>query len=133
MSKIRDFWVGLPNACGVPDGLAQIEGDRNGKLFDWEIANPDAILHRQPGQTSRQRLKPAFVAWEHLAEPHAVEYAKRLGELLDKATRFNAKGLGDKILIDAEAATLKVIEPSIPTVSALMTVDQAVSPLSFWD
>jgi len=124
-SKLRDFWVGLPAACGLPPGWAEIEGKRNGELFDWEVLNHDSVLRRVSGQTSRQRLARAFSGWEDLADTHVVEYAKRLAELVDRASHANSVGKDD-IIVQAEAATLRVLEPGFPTVSALMTVDEAV-------
>lgn len=126
MSIIRDLWVGLPAACGVPDGLAKWDGERNGGWFDFEKENPGSILKRVPGQTSRQRLAPAFKGWKHLGDAHVVEYAERFTAFLDSCIQFNSKSIGSEIEIQAEAATLRVLEPGFPTISALMTVDQAV-------
>lgn len=125
MSIVRDLWVGLPAACGVPQGISDIEGDRNGKLYDWERDNPNGVLRRIPGQTSRQRLARAFKGWKDLADASIVEYAERFTAFLDASIQFNGKGIGNKIELDAEAATLKVLEPNFPTVSALMTVNTA--------
>jgi hypothetical protein len=125
MSKIRALWVGLPAACGVPEGISEIEGDRNGRLFDYEVANRDSVLRRQHGQTSRQRLARGFKGWKDLADPRRVEYAERLTEFLDASIQFNDRDIGDEIELDAEAATLRVLEASQPEISALLTVDEA--------
>jgi len=126
MSKLRDFWVGIPAACGVPAGLAKWDGIRNGGWFDWEIENSDDVLRSKPGETDRQRLQPAFSGWEHLGDAHIVEYAKRFGAFVAARARFNKKGIGNEIELLAEEATLRVLEPGVPTVSALMSVDEAV-------
>jgi hypothetical protein len=126
MSKIRNFWVGLPAACGVPEGLAKSFGNLNGEMFDWERGNHGGVLRRVHGQTARQRLARAFVGWRDLAEDQAaVEYAEALGEFLDASIQYNEHGIGNKIELEATAATLKVYEPKYPKVAELLTVDTA--------
>lgn len=132
MSIVHEFVKGLPFACGVPKEIADIEGDRLGRLYVYDAHNPDSVFNRQPGQTERQRLSRAFAGWSDLAHPAILEYAERLLCLAAKASAFNSKGIGNEIEIQAEAATMRVFEPGFPTVSALMTVDQAVSPQSSW-
>ncbi len=132
MSIIRNLIVNLPQACGVPEGLAKWDGIRNGGWFDWELENPDNVLKSNYNETDRQRLDPAFKGWEHIADNHIVEYAKRFTAFVAARARFNKYGIGNEIELLAEGATLKIYEPKFPTISSLMTVEQAASPQSNW-
>lgn len=125
MSKLRDFFVGLPAACGAKN--ADKWGAVNGLQFDFEVANPSSVFDGT-GQTINERLETAFGwAGRDLSKFDVETYAKNLAALLALASAVNAKGRDD-LLDEANllASTLRLAEPQFPTVSALMTVDQAV-------
>lgn len=130
-SILRRFWVGLPKACGVSEGIAEIEGERLGKLFDHEIANPKSVYARQVAQTVAQRLEPAFAGWKHLADPHAVEFAEKLGVYTARSIDVNRGEVPPSNQLDAERISLAAQETLFPEIASLLTVEQA-SVLSNW-
>ena len=91
MSIIRDFVTKLPAACGVPEGLSEIYGELNGKLFDFELSNPDGPLHRKHFDSLYSRISLGFDPWYRLAdESGSVEFARAL--LIFSARTIDAKG-----------------------------------------
>jgi len=131
MSKIRDFVVALPKACGVPNGLAEIFGELNGKLFDFELANPDGPLNRKNFDHAFARINVGVAPWEALASNmDAVDHAENLLAIASMSHDLN-KGIqpdyGQESFDELVAATRKAEQnPSVSAVSSLMTVDQAV-------
>ena len=131
-SLIRNLVVGLPAACGVPEGIAEIAGGTNGLMFDWEKEHPGSVLRRIEGISELYRLEPAFSLWEKFAEHEAVTYAKYLLVYVAKVTAFNSKGIGDKVSLETDRERLEEMEPDFPKIKALMTVEQA-SVLTSWN
>lgn len=132
MSKLQDYFKGLPGACGVPSEVARAAGEYNAKLFQIEKNDPESIFRRLPRQSVRARFKPAFAAWEAFADPKKLEYAKRLTHFLGASHNYNVKGIGVKKLLQAEAILLKASEAENPEVAALLTVEEA-STQGAWD
>jgi len=130
MSKLREFFVGLPAACGAKN--AEQWGGVNGLQFDFEVANPSSVFDGT-GKTIHERLETAFGwAGRDFAKVDVETYARNLAALVSLAYAVNAKGRDDlKDEADLLASTLKLAEPQFPTVSALLTVDQA-STQSIW-
>lgn len=122
MESIRDFVIALPKACGVPDGLAEIYGELNAKLFDWEIANPDGALNRKNFESVVDRVNLGICAWESLVPFYKTVYAR---DLLVFAARTVDAGGGDWRGKQEEKESLLKLESQRPEISALMTVDQA--------
>ena len=131
MSKIRDFYTRLPEACGVPEDLAAIYADHLGQLFDHEAKNPESVLARKLGQSVAGRLKPAFAGWDEFAQVPEVEYGKRLAIYAAAMYGWNSKDDGDPDELETEREYLASYEPEFPKIAALMTVDEA-STLSNW-
>lgn len=128
MSKLRDFVVGLPKACGVPNGLAEIYGELNGKLFDFEMAYPDGPLNRRNFSHIWDRLSIGVRPWERFADQDKLKHASAL---LDFAARtIDAKG-GDFTGKSVIADQLTLSQANNPEVSSLLTVADA-SVLSNW-
>lgn len=130
-SKTRDFWVRLPAACGVPDEVAEIEGEANGKKFDLELKNPGSVYRRRQGQPTRARLSPGFLAWSHLADSKTMAYGIDLACFMSDCRDVNRAGEKHPKALIAEAARLQKLEPEFPAISALYTVEEA-SVLSNW-
>lgn len=132
MSKIRDFFIGLPAACGAPNAKAW--GQVNALQFDHEIANPLSIF-ADDGRPIPQRLETAFGwAGRDPANAPIEHYARSLALLIalsDAVDRKGRKELNEER--NALAGALSMHEERYPTVSALMTVSEAsVAPLSGW-
>lgn len=135
MSIIRDFVTKLPAACGVPAGLAEIYGELNGRLFDYEKDNPDGALHRKHFESVYSRIILGFDPWQRLVddlpgESSPTGYAVDL--LIFAARTIDAKG-GDWRGKETEKASLlkKESEPANAKVAALLSVEQA-STLGNW-
>ena len=131
MGIIRDFVVGLPKACGVPDGLAEIYGELNGKLFDFELANPEGPLNRRNFEGIWDRIMLGIDPWWRLADRKKREHAQSLLEFV--ARTIDAKG-GDWI---GKADTLNVLsneqtQPHNTELAALLPASTA-GTLSSWD
>jgi len=84
MSIIRDFVTKLPAACGVPAGLAEIYGELNGKLFDFELANPDGPLHRRNFRAMSDRLEVGISWYGTFGSDRSTSYAHELLMFLTK-------------------------------------------------
>jgi hypothetical protein len=130
MSIIREFVTKLPAACGVPEGLAEIYGELNGKLFDFELANPDGPLNRKNFSSAYERLALGVDPWKCLVPIGVANYA--IGLLAFMAKTTYAKG-GDwdgkewaKNQLSAEEK-----QPYNAPVASLMTVEEA-STLGNW-
>ncbi len=132
MSKIRDFFIGLPAACGAPNAKAW--GQVNALQYDHEIANPLSVF-ADDGRPVAERLETAFGWAGRDPEKAGIEdYARRLAHLLALSDAVDRKGrkelAGERNVL---AGSLSILEPRYPTVSALMTVSEAsVAPLSGW-
>lgn len=133
MSIIRDFVTKLPAACGVPAGLAEIYGELNGKLFDFELANPDGPLNRKNFESLFDRLDLGFSPWTNFVEEKNWNTVRHARDLLTFAVR-NIDASGGDFL--HKASLRKRLEedagkPENAPVAALMTVEQA-STLGNW-
>ena len=130
MSIIRDFVTKLPAACGVPAGLAEIYGELNGKLFDFELANPDGPLSRKHFDSIWERIDLGFNPWIQLAKRAPVVHAQSLLEFA--ARTIDAKG-GDWRGKEEEMARLLKNEAETVNapIAALLSVEQA-STLGNW-
>lgn len=130
MSIIRDFVTKLPAACGVPDGLAEIYGELNGKLFDFELANPEGPLNADNFGDVYERISLGIHPWVDLGDPYRAGYAHKLLEFVAKTTK--AKG-GDWEGKEASKSKLLFLEgdPANAPIASLMTVEQA-STLGSW-
>jgi hypothetical protein len=126
MSKLRDFFTQLPTACGADNATAW--GWINGKQFDEEASNPESIF-ADVGQGIPARLDTAFGwAGRDLGKVDAERYGRGLAELVLLADRVNRKGVAElKEEFAMLADVLRAAEPSCPAVSALLTVDEAVT------
>lgn len=132
MSKIRDFVVGLPAACGVPEGLAEMFGRFNGDLFDFELNNPDGPLNRKNFNSPWDRLALAVSGWRSLADDKCVNFALALLVHASKTIDFNSKGIAYSDMESVKTALTTVQKsPGVSKVAALLTVDQ-VTPMSSW-
>lgn len=127
---VRNFVVGLPKACGVPEGLAEIFAEHNGKLFDWEIANANGRLNRENFKSYEDRVIHGF-AWLAFANPDHAQYALDLMVFAAKSIDFNGKGISVEGLAE-DRDMLEQDEAEHPEVAALLTVEQA-SILTAWD
>ncbi len=129
MSIIRDFVTKLPAACGVPEGLAEIYGELNGKLFDFELANPDGPLNRKHFESVFDRIFLGVCPWKDLAScgvSHAVNLLEFVARTIDaKGGEWRGKEAASKALVNGE------LSPENAPVVALMTVEQA-STLGNW-
>jgi len=130
MSIIRDFVTKLPAACGVPAGLAEIYGELNGKLFDFELANPDGPLHRRNFDSIWERIELGFRPWDVFAKRSLVTHAQSLLEFA--ARTIDADG-GDWRGKEEEKARLlrNEAETVNAPIAAMLTVEQA-SVLGNW-
>ncbi len=132
MSIIRDFVTKPPAACGVPAGLAEIYGELNGKLFDFELANPDGPLHRKHFDSVWSRISLGFKPWADLAdESGAVAFAQSL--LLFAARTIDAGG-GDwrgKWQEEERLKTSAASNPSTALIQSLLPISLA-STLGSW-
>jgi hypothetical protein len=126
MTKLRNLFVNLPNACSVQNELATLDGKRNGGWFDFELKNPDSILKKIPGQTTKQRLSPAFNGWRHLADPYILEFSERFTTFIADRVLFNEKGIGDLTYLLAEESVLRILEKKYTSISSIYSVDDAV-------
>ena len=130
MSKIRDFFIGLPAACGASNAKAW--GQVNALQFDHEVANPLSVF-RDTGRPATERLETAF-GWAG-RDPDKVgieTYAKNLAHLAALSYAVDSKGR--KELADERATLAGILstqEAEFPTVSALLTVSEA-SVMSNW-
>lgn len=131
--KIRDFFTGLPAACGVPKEVAELYAHHLGGVFDLEKKDPGSVFARKPGQTVAERMAPAFDGWTRYAyDLPAVEYARDLAVYVAKRDLYNRKGEGDLAELKKEEDHLKANEPMFPRISALLTVADA-GIQSNWD
>lgn len=131
--KIRDFFTGLPAACGVPREIADGYAKKLGEKFDLEKRDPKSMYARQPGQTVEERMAPAFEEWVQFAtDKGAAEYARDLAVYVAKRDLYNRKGEGNLMELEEDAAYLTADEPMYPEISALLTVAEA-SILTSWD
>ncbi len=130
MSIIRDFVTKLPAACGVPEGLAEIYGELNGKLFDFELANPDGPLNRKHFRSSIDRLEIGFHWYGYFGNEAVTEYALDLLVFLSKTIDADGSDWKGR---EASKNELQIREaqPGNSDVAALLTVDQA-STLGNW-
>lgn len=126
-SRIRAFCTGLPVACGVPEDIAKIEADANGARFDHEVANKESSYSRRPSQSTRQRMKPAFAAWDHLADPKRLAYGIDLLCYANDCYGYNKLGQKHPKELTDTGARLAALEPSMPEISALYTVAEATA------
>lgn len=132
MSKIRDFFIGLPAACGAKN--AEAWGQVNALQFDHEISHPMSVF-ADNGRPVPERLDTAFGWAGRDPEKNDIEsYARHLAILLALSDAVDRKGrieLAEER--DALAGVLSTYESRFPTVSALMTVSEAsVAPQSGW-
>lgn len=130
-SRLRQFFVGLPDACGVPSGLAKIEGEANGGRFDLEKADPNSVFRQKQGQSTRHRMLPAYVAWSEFADSEALGYAIDLMVYAADCYGLNKEGLEHPQHIKDAQARLEFEEATHPQIKALLTVEEA-STLSNW-
>lgn len=131
ISKLRTFFTSVPDVCGVPSALAQIEGVANGGRFDLEVTDPHSVFQRKPGQSTRQRLAPAFVAWEEFADEDELAYAIDLAVYAADCCELNKSGLEHPQSLIDQGDDLLSREANHPGISALFTVSEA-STLSNW-
>ncbi len=131
--KIRDFFTGLPAACGVPKEVAELYAHHLGGVFDLEKKDPGSVFARKPGQTVAERMAPAFDGWiRYASNMDAVEYARDLAVYVAKVDLYNRKGEGNLAELEEDAAYLAADEPMYPEISALLTVADA-GIQSNWD
>lgn len=134
MSKLREFFVKLPEVCGVEPEVACMYGEHLGKLFDHEVKNPESVFRYRPGQSPRARLAPAFAGWSgllHTDNLGKLEYARNLAVLCATSYAFT-KGIADQWEVDELAEILYRAEPAYPEIAALMSVDEAAT-LTNWN
>lgn len=140
MGAIRNFFILLPAACGVPSGkennyLAERWGRVNELQFDCEVANEFSVFAEVAGESISGRLQTAF-GWAGLRpENAAIElYAMKLASLIalsDAVDNHGRKDLEDQR--NALAGELALQEEHYPAVASLMSVsDASVAPLSGW-
>lgn len=130
MSTVRDFFVGLPLACGVEPNIAEVYGKHLGELFDYEIAHPYGVFSRDKLANTAKRMSYAFHGWPDFADPKKIGYALRLALFMANSYGKNAKGI-DSPDLDFTKAILLNDEPYNPEVASLMSVEQA-STMSNW-
>jgi hypothetical protein len=129
MSRLREFFSKLPEACGVEN--AEAYGKMNELAFDYEVANKDSQFSRKAGVSASARLLPAFgfrVDPDH--DQDAADYAFQLATLAEMAYSLT-KGIGDKQEVDMLAEELDTVEADFPAISALLTVQEA-STMGQW-
>lgn len=130
MSKLRDFFVGLPAACGVEPEAAKMLGKQLGELFDFEVDHPESIFSAKSGQHIEDRMYPAVAHWMMFADDDKFDYAHDLLIYAARCHAINAKGASFKGIED-DRFSLETDEPNFPEISALLTVSEA-STLSNW-
>ena len=124
MSRLRDFFIGLPAACGAPN--AERWGQLNAIQFDHEISNPSSVF-ADHGETVMERLETAFGWAGRSSDKVGVEnYARNLAVLAATSYEVDVKGRKDlENNRNTMAGTLMTMESGYPTVSALLTVSEA--------
>lgn len=130
MSIIRDFVVGLPKACGVPDGLAEIYGELNAKLFDFELANPDGPLNRKNFHGVWDRLSLGTEPWRRFADSEKLVHGEAILDFIGRT--IDAKGgdwTGKSVILDT--LTAQQVQPQNAELAALMPASTA-GTLSSW-
>lgn len=130
MGKMRDFAIGLPRACESENPGPWEYG--NQLVFDAEKERAQGPLSRQP-----QDLKDPFlrfqVAFGFTAFKHNKKIAAYAQDLLLLAGLSHYKFGHKEAQWDEQRAALKTkllkMEPEYPSVSALLTVEEASSAL----
>lgn len=131
MGLARNFAVGLPKACGVPEGLDELYADHQGRLFDFDLQHGDGATHRRNFKGYEDRLLPGFSWKAYAANQGAVDYALDLAVYAAKCIDVNTKGAEIKGLAD-DRVMLEADELDHPEVAALLTVEQA-STMTAWN
>lgn len=131
MSRLRDFFIHLPEACGVPSALAKIEGDRCGKIFDLEVWDSGSVFRQNEGQTTRDRMAPAFISWEAYADADALEYAIGLMVYAADCYGANKAGCEHSEILAENRGRLEDGEKAHPAIAELLSVYEA-STLTNW-
>lgn len=135
MGKVRDFCIGLPRAC-ESENPGQWEYI-NGLAFDAEKKRAQGPLSRQP-----QDLKEPFLRFQPAFGFTAFKYNKKIAgyaqDLMLLAGLSHYKFGHREDQWDEQRAALKTklskMEPEYPSVSALLTVEEASSKImSSWD
>lgn len=125
MSRLRDFFIGVPKACGVEN--AEAYGKMNELAFDYEVANRESVFARKEGVLDESRLLPAFgfrVDPDH--DQESADYAFRLATLASMAYGLT-KGVGDEREVTVLANELSMEEADFPSISVLLTVEEALT------
>lgn len=135
MGKMRDFVIGLPRACESENPGPWEYG--NQLMFDAEKKRAQGPLSRQP-----QDLKEPFLrfqaAFGFTAFKHNKKIAAYAQELMLLAGLSHYKFGHREDQWNEQRAVLKMklskLEPEYPSVSALLTVEEASSKImSSWD
>lgn len=136
MSKLKNLFVQMPALCGINSAVAEEEGAHNARRFELDVTLGEASPYaRRNGQSSADRMQPAFGAWETLVDENdtdamdTLSYLKAFAGLLD-GKRAEAKGLlaEDQISeLGNEEFMLREAEPAFPHVSAVLTIDEGLA------
>ena len=136
MGKLRDFAIGLPVACGSENPGPWQYG--NQLLFDAEKKRSQGPLSRQPQDLKEPflRFQPAFgfAAFKH--DKKAAAYAMDLMLLAGLSHyKFGHREAQWDVQIKALKGKLLPLENEFPSVSALLTVEEAssASVMSSWN
>jgi hypothetical protein len=127
MSKLETFFVELPRACGITGELAVLEGDANSGRFSLEVRDRSSVFRQIPGQTTMERMKPAWAAWEDFANQEILSFAKRLACYAADCYGFNKSGVPHPQNLNAVGAELASVQGNYPTIMALYTVQDATT------
>ncbi len=131
MSRLRGLFTGLPDVCGVPSALAKIEGRRNGEIFDLEVQDPESVFRQKLGQTTRQRMSPAFVAWAEFADADSLSFAIDLTVYAADCYGLNKAGLEHPQNLVDTRYRLEADSSVYPEIVALFSVEEATA-LAQW-
>ncbi len=119
-SRLRDFIIKIPEACGVPNAKAW--GKMNELAFDHELANDGSAFAKREDVSVEDRLLPAFGFQVHPeVDQDSADFAFNLLVLTSLAhdgRTEEAAGL---------AAELAPIEQDFPKVNGLYTVKEALA------
>ena len=123
MSRLRDFFIGVPKACGVENHEAW--GKMNELAFDHEVDNQGSVFARRAEVRLEVRMLPAFgFRYDPDHDVDAADYAFQLATLAALSYGV-AKGLGGETERNNLAMELEAVELNFPSISALLTVKEA--------
>lgn len=119
MSRLREFLIKVPGACGAPNAAAW--GKMNELAFDHELADKGSVFAKVDGVDLHDRILPAFgFTMADGTNYEAADFAMGLVKLASLA--HDGKAEEAKVL----AGELEAVATDFPDVTALYTVQEAL-------